>query len=210
MAGLILVITDFGKDVDNMPRTAYEKLATKNSIKIKFLDMYKAQPLNQINVSDLARVCNISRGTFYFYFEDICALYNEYERDLIGRLEEGLPELMLCTVGLDFEKYVDAFGKHLNGYPEYADVIKCFLLGSESASFRDAWFESIYRNFEQPMSFLRVPSHLQRDNLVRFFAGGQLSIFTNWVLTNCREPAENIAYISAQALFRGIFWSNKS
>jgi len=188
-----------------MSNTAFAKQTTKECIKEKFLDIYSVTPLAQISVSELAKECHISRSTFYFYFEDVRTLYRACEQDVIDRMESNLSDVILCTVTSDFKKFVETYSNHLKGYIKYIDVYKCLLNGSEEASFRKAWFESIRRHYEKSMNFSRTASPSQRDNLTRYYAGGQLSILSNWVLTDCREAAEDIAHISAQVLFQGTF-----
>jgi len=182
-----------------------DKRTTKECITKAFLHMYETKPLGQINVSDLAKACNISRSTFYFYFDDIFSLYNECERDLISGMEAGLLEVILCTVGMDFEKFIEIYGDHLKGYIKNVYIYKCLLSGSEESSFRKAWFDSIRRYSAKSMNFSHDEFSSQRDNLTLFFAGGQLAMLSNWVLSGCKEPVEHIANITAQALFHGAF-----
>ena len=189
--------------------TAGARNTTRDNIKSNFLDMYRSKPLNQINVSDLAKECNISRGTFYFYFEDIYALYHECEKDLIDSMEKGLSEVILCTVGNDFDKYVEVYAEHLKDYTQHIETYQRLLTGSEEASFRKAWFESIRCQYKKSMIFSKAMPESKRDNMTRFFAGGVLAVLSNWVSDGCKAPAEEIAAISAQALFQGIFLPDK-
>jgi len=188
-----------------MTQSNHLKKTTRDIIKASFISMYKSTPLNQISVSNLSAASNISRGTFYLHFKDVYALYKECEQDLINQMEKDVPGVILCTVASDYEKYVEAFTEVLKVIIQYIDDFKFFLCGSEESSFRKAWFESIRRNYEQTVLFSRNVSTAQRDNLTRFFAGGTLSILSNWALTGCKESAEDIASISAQILFQGAF-----
>ena len=63
---------------------------TKELIKREFLKEYHEKSLEKIKVSVLVSACNISRGTFYFYFTDVQRLYKECEQDIIGFMEEGM------------------------------------------------------------------------------------------------------------------------
>jgi len=181
------------------------KQRTMESIKKNFLLMYKNKPLKEIKVSDLIRACNISRGTFYFHFEDIYALYCECEQDMIGFLEAGLSDVILSTVGMDYNKHIKILSKDLKRYVEHIDMFQCFLSGSEEVAFRQAWFDSICRNYGKSMEFSHSMPLSKQKNIIRFYAGGHLALLSNWVLEGCKEPAEDIAHISAQVLFEGAF-----
>ena len=188
-----------------MSEAGFGKQMTRDIIKSRFLEMYKTKPLYRIKVNDLAAVCNISRNTFYFYFEDMQVLYYECERDLIARVEEGLSDVILTTVVLDFENYVKCFSYLLKNHENNKELFRCFINGSEESCFRKAWFESIHSNYSKTLNFSRAAPPVQRDYLARFFAGGMLSILSHWLLTDCMYPVEDVAYISAQTMFQGIF-----
>ena len=188
-----------------MQQPDFSKQSARDIIKAEFVGMYKSLPLNHISVSSLSTACNMSRGTFYLYFKDVRALYRECEYDLINHMDKELPEVVLCTVATDYEKYVAAFHGLLRCIIEKLDDYKCFLNGSEEASFRQAWFESIRKHFIQSIVFSRSISPEQHDYFTRFFAGGTYTVLNYWILNDCREPAEDIANASAQILFKGAF-----
>jgi len=135
-------------------------------------------------------------------------LYHECEKDLLECLEENISDVILSTVVRDFDKYVREVSNIYIRYIEHIDMLRCFLTGSEEASFRQLWFDSLYCKFEKTMEFSSTLSLAKQKNLIRFFAGGHLAIFSNWVLNDCSEPVEDIAYISAQAMFKGLFLEN--
>ena len=184
-----------------------KKQNAKKIIKKKFLEVYKKEPLNRIKVSDLAAACEISRGTFYFHFEDVYALYRACEQDMIDFLEDGISEIHLVSLLRDHEKHIEVYSRFLKKYIANNEMIKCFLQGSEEASFRQVWFNSIYQKFEKSMTFSFDMPQAKRNNLVRFFAGGMLALQSNWVLTGCREPVEDIARIHEQVLYDGILFN---
>ena len=193
-----------------MPRTnpPPTQQSTRETIKRVFLRLYKKKPLSRIFVSDLVQACSISRGTFYFYFNNIEDLYHECEQDLIDKMEDGLDKVILCTVGgsrADMTKYIQTYAKHLSRYPKYLEEYHCLLEGSERASFRQCWVDSVRRHFEQTLPFSRTVSPSEREHLLFYYSGGTVSMLSNWVLNDCKAPAEELAAISAQTLFQGTF-----
>lgn len=178
---------------------------TREYIKKTFLAIYKNKPLGQIYISDLIKACSIARGTFYFHFDNIETLYRECEKDIIDKMEADLDNVVICTVGVNEEEFTKVYTGLIKNYRDDLEAYKCLLCGSEEASFRSAWFESIRRNYEKTMRFSKETSPARREYLTRFFAGGVLALLSSWVLNDCREPAEDIASVEAQALFNGVF-----
>ena len=50
---------------------------TKDSIKAAFIRLLNERPLNKISVKSIVDICNISRNTFYYHFQDIPGLLEE-------------------------------------------------------------------------------------------------------------------------------------
>ena len=57
---------------------------TKKAIMDSFLHLVEKKPLDKITVRDIVDDCGINRNTFYYYFQDIYAVLEEY-CDLIIR-----------------------------------------------------------------------------------------------------------------------------
>ena len=187
-----------------MSRTDPIGQTTVDIIISKFWEMYEKKPLSQINVTDLSKACGISRGTFYQYYENVYALYYELEAEVINTSERGLSDVIMYGAGQNFEKYVEVSSNHLRDHVQNLDKFKPLLNGSESASFRKMWLESIQKNFVKMIEFSDDLPTDDRDNLTLFFSGGLLSVLSNWVLNDCREPAGNIARVATRILSKGI------
>ena len=50
---------------------------TKTAIKAAFIRLLNERPLNKISVKSIVDICNISRNTFYYHYEDIYALLED-------------------------------------------------------------------------------------------------------------------------------------
>ncbi|MDR1913968.1 MAG: TetR family transcriptional regulator C-terminal domain-containing protein, partial [Clostridiales bacterium] len=72
-------------------------------------------------------------------------------------------------------------------------------------SFQQAWIDSIRITYEKSMEFSDITSPSKRNNLILFYVAGQVALLSNWILANCKEPVKDIAHISAQILFYGVF-----
>ena len=79
---------------------------TKKAIMDSFLHLMEKKPLDKITVRDIVDDCGINRNTFYYYFQDIYAVLEEY-CDLIIR---SLPQngSIFDTV-MALHRYVERF-----------------------------------------------------------------------------------------------------
>lgn len=64
---------------------------TEQAIKQAFMQLRADKPLEKIKVKDLCTLAHINKSTFYAHYEDIYALANKMEEDLIAAILENLP-----------------------------------------------------------------------------------------------------------------------
>lgn len=69
--------------------------------------MAEKKDINKITVTELAQRADISKTTFYDHYEDICAVAEEFENELIDQLTDVLSQLQTVTTAeaLDFGYY---------------------------------------------------------------------------------------------------------
>lgn len=59
---------------------------TKEMIVTAFAELLEERPLNKIAVRDIVERCEVNRNTFYYYFQDIPALIEEVNRNMIDQV----------------------------------------------------------------------------------------------------------------------------
>ena len=70
---------------------------TKKAIMETFVHLVEKKPLEKITVRNLVDECGINRNTFYYYFQDIYAVLEEYcELSLAALAQENSPQALLC------------------------------------------------------------------------------------------------------------------
>lgn len=67
---------------------------TKDSIKTAFIRLLNEKPLSRISVKNIVDVCNVSRNTFYYHFQDIPTLLEEIITDAANTLIREHPTVM--------------------------------------------------------------------------------------------------------------------
>ncbi len=94
---------------------------TKASIKSAFLELRAAKPVEKITVTELTKLANINKATFYLHYSDIYALSDEIEDSLI---DEVLNDLHVKGNFFDNPKqYANAIFAALVAHREEIDTI---------------------------------------------------------------------------------------
>lgn len=63
---------------------------TRSAIEKSFLDLLESRPFDKISIRDIAERSNISRNTFYYYFQDIYDLVESIFREEAERIASGV------------------------------------------------------------------------------------------------------------------------
>lgn len=190
-----------------------KKHVTRELIKQEFIRMYveKGLPLNRIKVSHFVDNCNISRGTFYFYFNDVYRLYDECQADVIRMLEEGIQEINMSTLRGHYKKHAKVYSKYLEKYVTNKALLKGFMYGSERVKFRDVFYDSILKNYSHVMAFTMEMDENIRELLIHFYAGGLANVLAEWVYGGCKESTEIIGEMVSRVLYKGnYFWEGET
>ncbi len=68
---------------------------TERAIKQAFLDLREQKPLEKIKIKELCEKACINKSTFYAHYQDIYALENALEKELISSILQSLPEVQM-------------------------------------------------------------------------------------------------------------------
>lgn len=66
---------------------------TKAAIRSSFLSLLEEKPLDKISVTDICKMADINRGTFYSHYSDPYDLNSKLERQLVEVLEQQIRDL---------------------------------------------------------------------------------------------------------------------
>lgn len=66
---------------------------TKSAVRNAFLELRRKKPVEKITVTELAKLAEINKATFYLHYSDIYSLAEEIEDEMIDSILSGLHEL---------------------------------------------------------------------------------------------------------------------
>lgn len=102
-------------------KTEYRNsLRSKALIKDAYIQLLKVKPASKITVTDIIRIANISRGTFYAHYKDTLDLWESFQRDFLDQLirftEKHKEKLLVDKIDLLLDKTIDILKKDYETY----------------------------------------------------------------------------------------------
>lgn len=152
-------------------------LKTQQQLKENFIAFLHDKPIDKITVAELARACNIGRGTFYIHYKDVYDLYDAIVDDTVNQLNLILEKLFPHDGDSNFQ-------------PLSAQIIK-FVVNHKSL------FEALTNHGTNVLVLKRIntlvacqmleelhvtsadPKYLA---LVQFTSSGLISVVMDWVI----------------------------
>ncbi len=154
-----------------------------------FIDLLKNKEIDKITVSEICKLANINRTTFYLHYLDIY--------DLLQKTETKMSEQMLAIftsnhgkgIGDSFIKLFYFIREHHDFYQAYfrnnnqANIISALLPGSMENSAKHLAFKMGFKNLKE--------FHYHQE----FFKAGIIALVKLWLNTGCEETPEELAEI---------------
>lgn len=116
---------------------------TAAQIKEAMLRFMEKKAIHEISVSELCKVCQINRATFYDHYRDIFDLVQDMESDVLAKLQELMDEV--TTAEVPGEKVSRMF---FDFYDDNRRVMYPLLNGERSSDFSQRLDEKIKPFFE--------------------------------------------------------------
>ena len=97
-------------------KNSQRTLLTKRKIGDAYLELRKRYPIERIRITELCRLANSNRTTFYHYFEDIYALNESVENTILEDCFQNFKYRGLIYT--DPDRYLTEFSKALDPHRE--------------------------------------------------------------------------------------------
>ena len=128
-------------------RKEFNKRETMRHIQSVFISLYAQNGIDSITVEKLCKACEISKSTFYFYFNDKYSVLDSIEQELLTNLGEinKVYDVAMADVsaGIPAAKLVDT----VNYILENADTFRALIGRNGDSNFVFKWRTIIERDF---------------------------------------------------------------
>ena len=164
------------------------KSKTIREIKTTFFRLLTQKNIDKITVSEICALCEINRGTFYRYYQDVYALLSEIETDFV----------------LDFNNRLREIAKHQNDRLAYlTDFLEMFktkrkflfviFTHGNPREFYNIITQTNAANSDLLFSEMFTAYPADKDFLQSFCAGGVAAVIITWIKNDFAAPTEHIA-----------------
>ncbi|MEH7415593.1 TetR/AcrR family transcriptional regulator [Neobacillus drentensis] len=166
-------------------RTLYSKKVIIDA----FLLLLKEKTLNKITVTDICKVANINRGTFYSYYND--------PFDLMRSIEEEMIEKMMSAINISGDEYLQNI---LNGIfnliLENIDLCKIIFNEKNSSHVLTTILNYAYeKTIEETKKQFPHANETQLEYFFTYITGGTIEIIRKWINDDMKIPTEEVIQI---------------
>ena len=102
---------------------------TERAIKEAFMELRREKPVEKIRVKELCDRACINKSTFYAHYQDIYALANAMEDEMVHAVVESLPRLTASDVSERTEWLAREMFRDFNIIAKL--IVKCFFNGTD-------------------------------------------------------------------------------
>lgn len=164
---------------------------TRKALKVALIQLLQTRSLQKISIAEIAKLADISRGTFYLHYRNIFDLYQAVESEVV----EGMAAIISRPSPVKdedaLERMVNAIFKYLVDNFDACEA----LLRTDSASFLSHAFERNRPQSEEVWNSLYGRDKLMRSYSYVFISYGCAGMLKHWMDTGKREPINEIADI---------------
>ena len=169
---------------------------TKRALKNVLVDLLQTRDLQTISIKEITDLADISRGTFYLHFDDIFALYQSIEFDVIENITQIIQTKVPIQDEDELDKIIGSIFEYLTDHIKECDA----LLRTDSASFLSGVFErNRPRVSETWEASYGSKEHMQAYSYI-FLSHGFAGVLKHWIAFGKLETPRQIARIVKRLL----------
>ena len=176
-------------------------LKTKRAIRNAYAELLKTKNSNEITIKEIAEVADISRKTFYYYYEGVWEIEDEIENELTELVKHELENL-------DFKSIIQSpyiIFERLNKIVS-TDLDFCGNLLANGTN--STLIIKICKIFEVEMKKLLAESknfeESEIDLISKYCISGMLIVYQNWFNSDRSLPLEQISKDLSKIMFDGL------
>ncbi len=176
-------------------------LKTKKAIRNAYAELLKKKNSKNITIKDVADVADISRKTFYYYYDGIWEIEDEIENEIIELLSKELETLNIDEIiknpYLLFQKIKEVINKDLDFFGNLIVSDKhSKLILKISNILEEAFINSLIDSTNLDKETVKIISN--------FCMKGMLAVYQEWFNSGCRVPLQEISKDLSKIMFDGL------
>ncbi len=176
-------------------------IKTKKAIKKAFFTLLADKDLNDISVTDISRLADINRKTFYNYYTGVFQLVDELENDILTKLDATLKEIDI----IECLKYPKKLFELLDEAVDLNDPFLRTMLEADKVSGFFSKFENeIICMIRDEVSKQAHTDPVATEYIIHFILAGEISVYKAWLKSDRSFPAEKLSEMVNEVALNGI------
>lgn len=179
------------------------------------LSLLEKKPFEYITVSEVCKVAEVNRSTFYLHYENTRELLNETTRYVLDGFAAYFPidktRMADKFQNCDLKELVFINSRYLEPYLSYVrDHQRLFLAAmSQPTAFQfDSAFRRLFDNvFDPILDRFQYPAS-GRNYVMMFYLNGITAIVMEWIREGCEKSIDEITAIICHCIFGA--WDRES
>lgn len=151
---------------------------TRHLLKELLLDRLKDKELDKISVTELCRLADINRSTFYLHYSDIYDLLEDIERDSLEIFDTLSDDILHCA--MDPEQVIRMILQYIY---EQKELLMLLLLKTKRYDFWQKIDQKVMYLFKlKVLQNYKIPDDMSRDefdDMILFYTSGFYAIYKN-------------------------------
>ena len=171
---------------------------SRKLIRKAFLEILKEKSFEKITVTDIVKRADINRSTFYAHYPDVMGLLDEIQEEIISFFEQYLRKVSFSDLLENPVPYLQLIVKLAGENEElYRLLSNSNVAVKQMENMKSMLTERILTTLEVPEQY---QNSFEFEFAVRFFLGGFVDVYTQWLNGKIKGTMEDIIQAVAQLI----------
>ena len=176
-------------------------IKTKRAIKKAFFTLLAEKEVNDISVTDISRLAEINRKTFYNYYTGVFQLVDELENDIINKLQATLKDLDIIEYLKDPIKLFDLLDNAIGVNDPF---LRNMLEAEKVSGFFNKFENKIICLIRDEVARQMHTDPTATEYVIHFMLAGEISVYKAWLRSDRSYPVEELAAMVNELALNGV------
>ena len=154
-------------------------IRSRKLIRQAFMDLLKEKPFEKITVTDIVNRAEINRSTFYAHYPDVMGLLDEFQEEILSVFEDYLKNVSFSDLLENPTEYIRLIITMSSQNNElYRHLSNSTIAVKQMEQMKKLLVERILSTIDIPEIY---QGRYELEFGVRFFLGGFVDVYTQWV-----------------------------
>lgn len=163
---------------------------TEQLIKETFLNLLKKKNINEISVSEISRLANLGRGTFYLHYSNIYDLYENIEHDVILNIKNIFNSAFPTTNPKNSKKLIMSLVEYIEKNKELFKILVHSDPGNTMYKIKNNFYNNVFS--ENIVINSTMNNNFNKTESI-FVVSGITGVLERWIIDNFKIESKVIA-----------------